>query len=379
MTANGLPARSRGKHTVALGVVGALPIAGLIAACGGSASTATGATANARATKASPSPGPTPALIVVEVASQGQKMLEALTPSGSPVWSATNPGSASVAGSYVFATAGPGEELTVLNRSGGVVGHATAPPYLQGGQFSPTSTEWAWRAYDSNSVVSPTTEKVTNSFWVSGLGETAHRVYTISETVPTTACFGLVDPLFMWSDAGLISTPIDNSGCAGPQETTTYAIDPVSGARRDLATDGRETLDVHDGLIVARDASDAETVLISGRTSFQWTNAPAVAGETLLAGSINPGGTRVMITLYTPASGSSPSTARVVFIDVATHAVSVVPGYQALTWVDDSHVVADVSGASADPKNPELDIVGVDGSHRFLATGVSAGVLLASA
>ena len=108
-----LRALLRAQGTKAFGAIGGLAVVAVIAACGGSSAvpgvTHNGITQTPQPAAASPSPTVPPAPPVVAIAQQGangQYVLQAMDPSGTPLWSvpysqASGPG-IFVAGSRIF-------------------------------------------------------------------------------------------------------------------------------------------------------------------------------------------------------------------------------------------------------------------------------------
>lgn len=368
---------------------GALPLgAAVLAACGGSAGPAatTGArpaTPRAVSTAAStptPTPAPAPPVVVITQSQNPGFVLEAMDAAGTPLWSApyhTSP-EFSVAGPRIFVADYQARTVTVYDRTGHSAGTANLP---SSGTvvFSPTSAEWAWSAVDSTSpspVPASSTQQVTvsGSFWVAGIGEAAHRVYRWTRTGRANQIQPF-DALAQWSDQGLVSSPPPPAApCAQESQTVSYVVDPTSGARTDLASDGRGVVDVHAGVVAA--FTDPQTVVLSGRTQFTWTNTPAAPGEKPTGvARVSPAGTTVMVPLTNNGCAGQQPEQRTAFINVAAHSVSFVSGVFGDGWLDDTHVIAAVLGSGP---NPELDVVGLDGSRSLLGHGNPVGVLTAA-
>lgn len=379
----------RGSLTTAVRWLPAVPLLGLIAACGGTAgavavaTTHTPAPATSRpapssvAATASPSPAPAPPQPTVVITQQvsGHTVLQAMSPDGTPLWAApVGNQSFTVAGSRIFETDYMARRITVIDSHGNSVGSAELPN--AGVVFSPGAAEWAWSTLDSanpSPVPAGYTQPITatGSFWVAGIGEAPHVVYHWTVTGSGHLNGYLFDRIVQWSDRGLVSSPNPpGAGCSENGQTVSYVVDPTSGARTDLAGDGRGVVDVHAGVIVA--FTDPQTVVLSGRTQYTWTNTPVDNDRPASQAWVSPAGTSVMVpVINTGCAGELPEQ-RTIFINVANHSVAVVPGFFGQAWLDDAHAVAQIYG----PNQPlELDVIGVDGSHSLLGHGNLVGVL----
>ena len=379
----------RGSLTAAVRWAPAAPLLALVAACGGTAAaipaatTHTAAPATSRAAPATdsstpaPTPPPPPPQPVVVVTQQvsGHPVLQAMSPDGAPLWAApVGNQSFTVAGSRIFETDYMARRITVIDRHGNTVGGADLP----GGSvvFSPGAAEWAWSTLDSTSpspVPAGYAQPITaaGSFWVAGVGEAPRVVYHWSENGPGHTGGYLFDNLVRWTDQGLVSSPNPPGvGCAESGQTVSYVVNPSTGARTDLASDGRGVVDVHDGVVVAFTA--AQTVALIGRTQYTWTNTPVQNDHTVGQAWVSTDGSSVMVpVINTGCAGQQPEQ-RTAFINVADHTVTVVSGYFGRGWLDDSHAIAEVVDGTP---MPELDVIGVDGSHALLGHGNFVGVL----
>lgn len=366
----------RGSHRRTASVLGVIPLVGIIAACGpgniAPAATRRTAAAGAANTAIASSAAP---IILIEQQQGPDAVLQATDSAGAPLWATPSHGEVvSVAGSRIFTVNYTSNVISVLERSGHPIGSGDLP---KGGAvvFSPVGAEWAWSAIDTT-VPSPEpnggTVEVLGSFWVAGVNEAPRRVYQWSETGQSALAGGPFDALIQWSDQGLVSSPLPAQSCGASQQSASYIVAPVTGAKAVLATDGRSVADVHGGLVVAFAKGSRETILVSGREAFSWTNTRASPNELVEPPSISPDGDMVMVPLVDTECGGIP-TVRTAFVKVATHAATYVQGVYGRFWLDDSHVIGWTSGGTG--QNQELDVIGSDGSRAQFTRGDVMGVL----
>lgn len=366
----------RGSHRRTASVLGVIPLVGIIAACGPGnvAPAASRRTAAPGAANTAIAPSASP-IIVMEQQQGTDTILQATDSAGAPLWTLPSHGEVvSVAGPRIFSINYTTSQISVVDRSGHSLGSGDLP---KGGSvvFSPAGAEWAWSAIDTT-VPSPAPNGATiearGSFWVAGLNEAPRRVYQWSETGQSALVGGPFDGLVEWSDLGLVSSPIPAQSCGASQQSASYVVDPSTGTKTVLATDGQSVADVHAGLVVAFAKGSRETILVSGRQSFSWTNTKASPNELVEPPAISPDGDVVMVPLVDTECGGIP-TVRTAFIKVATHAATYVQGVYGRFWVDDSHVIGWTSGGTG--QNQELDIIGSDGSRAAFTHGDVMGVL----
>ena len=307
-------------------------------------------------------------------------VLEAMDPSGTPLWSVPYDGrnvpQVFTAGPRIFELDDMSETVSVFDRTGHPLGHGDAPNADD--VFSPTTSQWAWSTDDGvtpSPLPSSGTSTRTGSFWVAGVGEPAHKVYTWSETESAQTVSSAVDALTMWSDQGLVSSqPPPWAGCADEHQSASYVVNPVTGARTDLARDA--VVDVRAGVVVSAPPAGAnapQSLVLSGRTSFTWTNS--ADGYYVVGASVSPLGSTVAVGLLSPAgcTGSVPE-AQTALISVANHSVRFIAGALAeRCWLDDTHMVATVNLGTN-----QLDVVGIDGTRSPLGHGQCGGVLTSS-
>ncbi|MBV8528481.1 MAG: hypothetical protein JOZ75_09215 [Candidatus Dormibacteraeota bacterium] len=371
------------RYRTALGAIGALPVVALIAACGGApaapASVQSSATGAPSTATASPSAAPQPPVVLIaQQASGTQTVLQAKDPSGSPLWSVPypSPGPYMVAaGPRLFEVDSKAKTVSVFDRSGRSIGNGSGA----GEVFSSTSAEWAWSTVDGTNPSpaangSPVT--VTGSFWVAGVGEAPHRVYQWTENDTANSLDQAYDRLVEWSDQGLVSSqPPPWSGCASGHQSGSFVVNPKTGARTDL--DAISVVDVHDGLIVSapKAADTAQSIVLSGRTSFTWadTAAPSLQPK---GAYISPDGSRVAVAMLNAGCNEQPE-AQTAIISVADHSVQYLSGAFAEGWLDDGNLVAQVAFDSSLP-NPELDVVALDGTRHLVGSGRLVGVIRSS-
>lgn len=375
----------RGSLVAAVRWVPAVPLIGLVAACSGVTPVATIHTPPAPTSRPLPSaapakpsstPSPTPApppqpVVVITQAVSGHTVLQAMSPDGTPLWAVPIGNQTfNVAGSRIFETDYTARRITVIDSRGYTVGSGAEPNGAI--VFSPSAAEWAWSTLDSTSpspAASSQPVAASGSFWVAGIGVAAHVVYHWKETA---AAGGYAfDDLVEWSDQGLVSSPNPpGAGCSQNGQTASFVVDPSSGTRTDLASDGRGVVDVHAGVVAA--FTTPQTVVLSGRTQYTWTNTPVDNDRPASQAFVSPAGTTVMVpVINTGCMGQMPEQ-RTVFINVADHSIAVVPGFFGRYWLDDTHAVAEVVTSNA---YPELDVIGVDGTHSLLGHGDVVGVL----
>jgi len=377
-------------------VAGLVPIVGLITACGGAAESKAGVPRPAKpsvaATVVTPSVAPSvaptsaspqtvPPVVVIEQDANSQNVLQAMDPSGTPLWSVPYPGpgvpAVFTAGSRIFEV-GPDTSVSVFDRTGHPAGSGVFTAHFGGMVFSPTSAEWAWSGEDGVSpspapAGSPVT--VSGSFWVAGVGEAPHRVYRWTESDTAGAIGAAGDMLVDWSDQGLVSSMFAPwVGCAEGHQPTSYVVNPVSGRRTDLGSD--PVLGVHAGVIASapRNATPqaAQEVVLSGRTSFTWSE-PLPGTENPSGVFISPDGGHVAIALFNIGCAGDQPRFRTAVISVSDHSVQYLPDAFAQGWLDDTQLVAQVTFNGS--PNQELDIVGLDGTRSLLGHGRLIGVL----
>ena len=374
-------ARLRADCLYCLAVLGALPIAGLLAGCGGStalpARAHPSATPTAAPTSAPVSPMPqVPPVVMIEQNGGSTSVLQAMDASGTPLWSvplSTALPQVGVAGPRIFEV--QTNQVSVFDRNGHPLGSGDRPD--GSAVFSPTSAEWAWSHWDGVSpspLPSSGSATASGSFWVAGVGEPAHKVYSWTETESSQTVLNAFDGLVMWSDQGLVSSEVPPwAWCASGHQGASYIIDPASGARTNLAGDA--VVDVHAGVIVSAPREGANTpqsIILGGRTSFTWTNsaAPEYNIEDV---HVSPAGDVVAVALITPGCAGQVPKAQTALISVADHSVRFVADAAASGWLDDTHLIADVNLGTL-----ELDVVGLDGTRSLLGHGRLLGVLTAS-
>lgn len=391
MEPRGLSALARTTGIKAFGLVGVVPIVGLVAACGGGspahpAGLHKPATPAATPAVASPSPTPEPAQPVVMVSQSGansQNVLQAMDTSGNPLWSVpyaqlSGPGMFA-AGPRIFETDTKAMTVSVFDRAGHPVGSGTLNASLGAVVFNPAAPEWAWSTEDGVSPSpAPTATPVTvnGSFWVAGVGEAPHRVYRWTESDQAGTFYPAADMLVEWSDQGLVSSMFAPwTGCAEGHQTSSFVVDPATGARTDLGS--APVVDVHAGVIVSapRPAIQApQTVVLSGRTSFTWAE-PLPGKEDPEGVFISPDGSHVAVALFNLGCAGEQPQLRTALINVSDHSVQYLPNAFARGWLDDTHLIAQVTW---DSPNQELDVVGLDGAHTLLGHGRLIGVLTSS-
>ncbi|MGH7685277.1 MAG: hypothetical protein ACREN2_00425 [Candidatus Dormibacteria bacterium] len=366
----------RGSRRRSASALGVIPLVGIIAACApgniapaaSRRSTAPEAASTAIASSAAP-------IILIEQQQGTDTVLQATDSAGAPLWATPSHGDVvSVAGSRIYSVDYTSNQISVSDSSGHPIGTGDLP---KGGAvvFSPVGAEWAWSAIDST-VPSPaptgSTVEVRGSLWVAGVNEAPRRVYQWSETGQSALAGGPFNGLIEWSDQGLVSSSLPAQSCGGWQESASYIVDPATGTKTVLATDGRAVADVHGGLVAAFAKGSRETIVVSGRASFSWTNTPASPHELVEPPSISPDGDVVMVPLVDTECGGIP-TVRTAFVKVATHAATYVQGVYGRFWVDDSHAIGWTSGGAG--QNQELDLIGSDGSRAQFTHGDVMGVL----
>lgn len=387
METNSLSARARGNGIKALGVIGAVPVVGLLAACGGSAAipasvqkSPTPAAASPAASPAS-TPAPLPPVVMIEQfnTSNNSAVLQAMDPSGTPLWSVPYSSplpSIYTAGPRIFEYNETTKQISVFDRTGHPIGNGSVPDKtFSRPVFSPTSAEWAWAmegGVSPSPLPSSGTATNSGSFWVGGVGEPAHKVYSWTESGSVNAVGNEFDQLQEWSDEGLVSSESAPwAGCANGSQSSSYVVDPASGARKNLGSDAVSA--VHAGVIVSapRGGSDAQSLVLSGRTSFTWTNT--AAGYNVRNTLISPKGDVLAVPLITPGCAGSVPRAQTVLINVNDHSVRSIADVSAFGWLDDTHLIAGV-----DVTTTELDVIGLDGSRSLLGHGRLVGVLTPS-
>ena len=391
--------RRRGARPIGFGLIGAVPLVGLIAACGGSTAVPAGVrradtqTSSQTTTTASSSstPGATPVPPVVMIEQQNGPninpgyVLQAMDPSGTPLWAVP------VASGMSVFTSGPrlfevdSHLVSVFDRTGHTLGDGD-PPSAEGGTqtigeavFSPTSAEWAWSTIDGVSP-SPAPRNgptaVSGSFWVAGVGEPAHRAYRWTETDPSGSGSEVFDRLAEWSDRGLVSSRhAPWAGCAEGLQSSSFIVDPASGQRTDLSADA--VVDVHAGVIVSAPrgtGKDPQAIVLSGRTSYTWTNSTQPQGYGVEGVHVSPDGDFVAVPLLNTGCAGAQPIAQTAVIGVADHSVHFVPDVLATSWLDDTRLVGETT--FLDPNNNnEVDVAGLDGTRSALAHGRCIGVL----
>lgn len=397
MEPTGLAARLRAKGTRALVAAGVMPIVGLVAACGGGrvalpASVQKPATTAPTPAGTSPSPTPAvapPVVAISQIGANSQYVLQAMDTSGVPLWSVpfaqpSGPG-LFAAGPRIFEIDYKARTVSVFGRSGLPVGNGSFSPSLGAVVFNPSAPEWAWSAEDA---VSPspapngTPVTVSGSFWVAGVGEAAHRVYRWTESDQAGNIGQAADVLVKWSDQGLVSSMFAPwVGCAEGHQSSSFIVDPATGARTDLG--GAPVVDVHAGLIASAPRTTApapqqpQTIVLSGRTSFTWTE-PLPGKENPDGVFISPDGSRVAVPLFNVGCAGEQPQFRTAVISVSDHSVQYLSNAFAQGWLDDTHLIAQVTWDYSSTPNQELDIVGLDGARTLLGHGRLIGVLTSS-
>lgn len=394
MEPRGLAARLRAKSWKALEVFGVVPIVGLVAACGGGSAALPASVhkpAGTAATPAGTSPSPAPAVAppVVAISQRGansQLVLQAMDASGAPLWSVpyAQPTGAGLfaAGPRIFVVDSKTNTVSVFDRTGHPVGSGSLSTSVGAVVFNPAAPEWAWSAEDSVSPSpAPTGTPVTvsGSFWVAGVGEAPHRVYRWTESDQAGNLSQAADMLVEWSDQGLVSSMFAPwLGCAEGHQSSSFIVDPATGARTDLGS--APVVDVHAGVIAsaprttAPAAQQPQTIVLSGRTSFTWTE-PLPGKENPDGVFISPDGSHVAVPLFNVGCAGEQPQLRTAVISVSDHSVQYLPNAFTLGWLDDSHLIAQVTWDYSSTPNQELDVVGLDGTRTLLGHGSLIGTL----
>lgn len=386
MNAEVLHAWLRGKWGVVLTAFAALPIIGLLSGCGGSNVIPAGVhkpttpTPASVVTPASPTPAPAPPVVMITQQGTPQNVVQAMDPSGTPLWSVPYSGVAFYAsGPRVFKVDNKAKQVGVFDRTGHPVGNGDGTG--AGMVFSPTSAEWAWSAWDG---VSPSplpasgTGTSSGAFWVAGVGEPAHIVYRWTETESVALVQDAFDRLAEWSDQGLVSTEEPPwAGCTSGHQSSSYVVNPSTGARTDLGRD--PVVGAHEGVIVSAPRTGStqtgQSIVLSGRTSFTWTE-PMPGKEIPEGVYISPDGARVAIALINLSCAGMNSTLRTAVISVSDHSVQYVPDVLARGWLDPTHLIGPVTWYTSPAQpNQELDVAGLDGTRTLLGHGQLLGVL----
>ena len=383
--------RLRARHTVVLEVIGVIPIVGLVAACGASGAmpasvkkpgTTATTTASTPAATASPTPAPPPPVVMIEQqnGASGAAVLQAMDPSGTPLWSVPYAKAPDIftSGPRIFEADYTANKVSVFDRSGHPVGNGVLGTNRWGRVvFSPTSAEWAWPSDDGVSPSPlPASGNATHrgSFWVAGVGEAPHKVYSWTETDAADSVLYLVDQLQAWSDEGLVSSQAPSwAGCSNGHQSGSYVVNAATGARTDLGSN--PVTDVHAGVIVGSLVTDQTAVVLSGRTSFTWSNT--AAGYTIEGTYVSPAGDLVAVPMINTACAGIHPKVETALISVGDHSVRFVADASARGWLDDTHLVAQVN-LDTTQATGELDIVGLDGTRSLLGHGNFVGVLTSS-
>lgn len=396
MKRTGLVAHWRGNSIRRLGTFGTVPIVGLVAACGGGSAAPPAPVHKPAATAAphsvtSPSPSAAvvpPVVMISQAGANAQTVLQAMDASGAPLWSApygqSGPGFFT-AGPRVYELDSRAKTISVFDRTGHPVGNGTLNATLGAVVFNPAAPEWAWSAEDG---VSPspapngTPVTVNGSFWVAGVDEAPHRVYRWSESDQAGSFDEAADMLVEWSDQGLVSSMFAPwEGCAEGHQSSSFVVDPASGARTDLGS--APVVDVHAGVIASAPRSNGpaaqspQTIVLSGRTSFSWTE-PLPGKESPKGVFVSPDGSQVAVSLFSVGCGGEQPQLRTAVIGVTDHSVQYLPNTFARAWLDGTHLIAQVTWDYSSTLNQELDVVGLDGARTPLGHGRLIGVLTPS-
>jgi hypothetical protein len=308
---------------------------------------------------AQPAPAPPQPLVIVR---SPNAMVAAATPDGAFVWS-FDPGSLGIA-NPTLVTSGPdllaygGGKVSVIDRSGNVIGHGTS---AAGAQLlpAPTGRSWAWTTRDS--TAEPPAPQV-SSLWVAGIGQSPTRVKTWTGPYSMSGR--------QWSDAGIVVVAI-GPNCGGEPESSSL-VDPASGAETALFGAGRWPLDVRAGLAVAKSV-DGGALYVTGAAQIARSYPLPVAGA-----GVAPAGGRLFVSTFGEGGCGGVPRAATIVIEVASTSQTTIDGFFADAWLDDQHLLG--RSPLAQPANgsiwgTDVQLADVSGHVSDLVAGTLVGVL----
>jgi hypothetical protein len=357
------------------GLIGTVPLALLLAACGTTAATT--------AHSSSPTPTPTATTILLPTPSPtavptpapepplalffggpcvgGLKVVNA---QGVEQWGLTNAQEGKffgltakqacnnnlapqIGGSNLFffyqATPTSPNKVAVVSRTGKLLGTGTAPAlpslgsvsYYWSFVVSPTGTEWAWPVDQTPNA----NGKHHGAVEIGGLGEANRILYR------WVAPVGFTETLVGWTDTGIIMQRTEDEFCGGGTDTAAdawFAINPSTGKLTELFTGNERFFGASSGDTVAGLLNDPHTVLIKG---VRYPESKSV----LAGAAISPDGAHVGVlrVSFNPCGGGAIPKDSIEIVNVATHTHVDLQGMQLVSWWDNNEIIA-VSDDQAD-------------------------------
>jgi hypothetical protein len=368
------------------GLIGTVPLALLLAACGTTAATtahSSSPTPTPTATTilvptpsptAVPTPAPEPPLAVFFGGPGSQQGgLEVVNGQGVEQWGLTNAQEGQLfgltakqasnynlapqmGGSNLFffyqATTTSPNKVAVVSRTGELLGIGTAPAlpsplydpsYTWSFVVSPTGTEWAWPVDQTPNAAGEHHGVVE----IGGLGEANRILYR------WVAPVGFTETMVGWTDTGIIMQRTEDEYCGGGNDTAAdawFAINPSTPKLTELFTGNERFLGASTADTVAGLINDPHTVLING---VKYSESKSV----LAGASISPDGAHVGVlrVSFNPCGGGAIPKDSIDIVNVANHTHVDLPNLQLQSWWGNNEIVA-VSDTPADNPAPTTPV-----------------------
>jgi hypothetical protein len=356
------------------GLIGTVPLAFLLAACGTTAATTTHSSSPtptptetpALVPTPSPTPVPTPAPVPpLALFYTDLGGMEVVNAQGVEQWGLTNPQEGQLFGltakqasnynlgpqsgnSNLFFFYQPTPTSTtvvvVLSRTGKLLGRGTAPALDNAASFenSPTGTSWAWTIDQTPNAAGQHHGIVE----VGGLGQANRIVYR------WVAPSGFTEQLDGWTNTGIIlqRTPVGGPFPCGGYDNSGYgwfAINPTTGSLTNLVSGNEQLMltlgggggTAGSGVIVASLLNDVHSVLING---VKYAESKSIVAEA----NISPDGAHVAVDResFNPCGGGNIPSSSIELVTLANQSHVDLPNLQLASWWDDNEIVASGGG-----------------------------------
>jgi hypothetical protein len=356
------------------GLIGTVPLALLLAACGTTAATIAHSSSPTASVTATPPLAPTPSPSVEPTPAPEPPLalfytdigaMEVVNAQGVEQWGLTNAQegklfglTAAQASNYNLGPQAGNSNLfffyqptrasintvVVLSRTGKLLGRGTAPALDNSVSFqnSPTGTQWAWTIDQTPN----TTGNHHGVVEVGGLGQVNRIVYR------WVAPVGFTEQLDGWTNTGIIlqQTPQGGPFTCGGYDNSGYAwfaINPSTAKLTELANSNEQLMDTlggagaaaSSGVIVARLLSDAHSVLING---VKYSESKSIVAEA----NISPDGAHAAVDResFNPCGGGNIPQSSIEIVTLANQSHVDLPNLQLASWWNNNEIVASASG-----------------------------------
>jgi hypothetical protein len=347
-------------------LIGTVPLALLLAACGTSAATiahsssptptptATTTLVPTSSPTAVPTPAPQPPLALFY---QGQGAMEVVNAQGVEQWGLTNAQEGKLFGltaaqaskynlgpdagnSNLFffyqATPTSTNKVAVFSKTGKLLGMGTAPAlpgpgsvsYTWSFVVSPTGTEWAWPVDQTSNA----TGQHHGIIEVGGLGEANRILYR------WVAPVGFTETLVGWTDTGIIMQRTEDEYCGTGSDTAAdawFAINPTTAKLTELFTGNERFLGASSGDTVAGLINDPHTVLING---VSYSESKSIVADAFI--SLDGAHVAVLRESFNPCGGGKVPQTSIEIVTLANHSHVDLQNLGLAGWWGNDQIVA---------------------------------------